>query len=390
MSDTVVARDAGRLLPSIIEMLTHSDDPRWVLPSVVGLVLEATGADACFLHRWDPSQRRLRLVAASEPYTAVVGQVQLAEGEGVAGWVAQHRQPVVIERDKWSDPRYKYIPALGGDLYTSMVSLPVTSGRGKLVGVLNLHTVDELRFGPSELEFLSATAALVGTTLDNADLFARLVEKESELEALVRTTLDGQEAERRRVAREIHDGVTQLLVALQYRLEAARAAAPGATTEIAAAAALADAALEESRRAIKDLLPPALEDLGLVPALDELAARLHMAGMPEVVIRAGGDLELAEATSLVLYRVVQEALSNVAKHAEARRVAISLDGGPEEVSMVIEDDGRGFDVGQATKVQEGITYGLAGMRERVENARGTFRLTSRQGTGTRIDVRLAR
>jgi signal transduction histidine kinase len=386
----VVARDAGRLLPSIIEMLTHSDDPRWVLPSVVGLVLEATGADACFLHRWDPSQRRLRLVAASEPYTAVVGQVQLAEGEGVAGWVAQHRQPVVIERDKWSDPRYKYIPALGGDLYTSMVSLPVTSGRGKLVGVLNLHTVDELRFGPSELEFLSATAALVGTTLDNADLFARLVEKESELEALVRTTLDGQEAERRRVAREIHDGVTQLLVALQYRLEAARAAAPGATTEIAAAAALADAALEESRRAIKDLLPPALEDLGLVPALDELAARLHMAGMPEVVIRAGGDLELAEATSLVLYRVVQEALSNVAKHAEARRVAISLDGGPEEVSMVIEDDGRGFDVGQATKVQEGITYGLAGMRERVENARGTFRLTSRQGTGTRIDVRLAR
>ncbi|MDP3984396.1 MAG: GAF domain-containing protein, partial [Acidimicrobiia bacterium] len=208
-----LTRDASRLLPAVIEVLARSSDPRMVLPSVIGLIQEATGADACFLHRWDPDHRRLELVAANDRYGHMVGRVRLAEGEGIAGWVARHRRPVVIERDKKADPRYKYIPELGGDLYTSMVSVPVTSGRGGLIGVLNLHTIEEVHFGPTELEFISATAALVGTSMDNADLISQLHHKELELEALVGSTLEAQEAERRRVAREIHDGVTQLLVA---------------------------------------------------------------------------------------------------------------------------------------------------------------------------------
>lgn len=78
-------RDASRLLPAVIEVLARSSDPRMVLPSVIGLILEATGADACFLHRWDPETRRLELVAANDRYRHMVGKVRLAEGRGLPG-----------------------------------------------------------------------------------------------------------------------------------------------------------------------------------------------------------------------------------------------------------------------------------------------------------------
>ncbi|HIE21923.1 MAG TPA: GAF domain-containing protein, partial [Acidimicrobiia bacterium] len=200
-----LSRDALRVLPGIIEVLSQSGRREGVLASVVDLILDATGADACFLHRWEPEERMLRMVAASHPYTELVGRIELAEGEGVAGWVAKHRLPVVISRDKWADPRYKYIPELGGDRYTSMASLPATSGRGRLMGVLNLHTVDEREFTRDDLEFLTATAALVGAHLEAEELIEATLAKEAELEALVQSTLAAQEMERRRVATEIHD-----------------------------------------------------------------------------------------------------------------------------------------------------------------------------------------
>ncbi|MDP3984048.1 MAG: ATP-binding protein, partial [Acidimicrobiia bacterium] len=171
---------------------------------------------------------------------------------------------------------------------------------------------------------------------------------------------------------------------------AARAVATTARKEIDAALELAVQALEESRRAISDLLPPALEDLGLVPSLEELAARVTGDGSVQVAVRAGGDLNIPPPVALVLYRVTQEALVNAAKYAQAASIEITVDGGPEEVSLIIADDGIGFDLAQALQIRPGATYGLAGMRERVEIARGSFRITTSPGEGTRIDARIPR
>ncbi|HZD22487.1 MAG TPA: GAF domain-containing sensor histidine kinase, partial [Acidimicrobiia bacterium] len=351
-------RDSGQLLPAIIEVLAKSSDPRMVLGSVIGLILKATQADACFLHRWDPEKRMLHLVAANDRFRHMVGRVSLAENEGVAGWVARHRRAVVIEKDKWSDPRYKYIPELGGDSFTSMVSVPVTSGRGGLIGVLNLHTVDELHFGQRELEFISATAALVGTALDNSDLLTQLIDKEAQLEALVKSTLETQETERTRAAREIHDGVIQLLVAIEYRLHTALDPdSEDRETSIRTALDMTGQAIEEARRAVRDLRPPVLEDLGLIPGLEQLAARIDDAGELTVEIRAPDELNPAPATSLVLFRVAQESLVNAAKHAQARTATVVLDADADEISMVVTDDGLGFDVKEAMQVREGATYG---------------------------------
>ncbi len=391
MTADQISRDVLRMLPGIIEVLSRSGRREGALASVVDLILDATGADACFLHRWDADERRLRMIAASHPYDALVGRIELAEGEGVAGWVAKHRLPVVIARDKWSDPRYKYIPELGGDRYTSMVSLPAASGRGRLMGVLNLHTVDEREFSGDDLEFLTATAALVGAHLEAEELIEATLAKEAELEALVQSTLAAQEMERRRVATEIHDGVTQLVVAALYRLRAAQALVGtehDAAGELKTAIRLLEDAEQESRRAIRRLRPPVLDDLGLVAALRELAQ--EASETLEVEVRAPRRLDLDATVELVLYRVAQEALRNVAKHAQADRVAISLDVDEDEVRMAVVDDGRGFDVAEAFAVREGASYGMAGMRERVEMVGGTFRVASEPGKGARIDVRIPR
>lgn len=382
-----ISRDALRVLPGIIEVLSQSVRREAVLTSVVDLILDATGADACFLHRWHPKERMLRMVAASEPYDELVGSVELAEGEGVAGWVAKHRLPVVISRDKWSDPRYKYIPELGGDRYTSMVSLPAISARGLLMAVLNLHTVAERSFTRDDLEFLGATASLVAAHLEAEDLIEEALVKEAELEALIQSTLATQEVESRRLAAEIHDGVTQYVVAALYRLRAAQGLVGNqdpAAKELQAAAELLDEAEQESRRAIRRLRPPVLDDLGLVPALRELAQEFEEE--LRVEIRAAPALDLGQDLELVLYRVAQEALRNVVKHAQARRVLVSLDADPDRVRMVIADDGVGFEASQAFAIKEGSSYGMVAMRERTEMVGGSFRVASEPGQGTKIDV----
>jgi two-component system, NarL family, sensor kinase len=130
----------NRLLHRVVETITSDLGLDTVLRSVVDLVAEATRGDACFLHLWDPETDGLALRAASAGFEDAVGRVRLRRGEGVAGWAAEHRQVVAIPEDKWADPRYKYIPELGGEQFTSMLSVPVVSRSDALVGVFNVHT----------------------------------------------------------------------------------------------------------------------------------------------------------------------------------------------------------------------------------------------------------
>src|SRR5258708_24307446 len=135
-----MAQEENRALNRIIEVFSSGIDLDRVLSAAVDLVLETTGVDACFLHLYEPDKGRLVLRAASEPYRTAIGTVTLALGEGVSGWVAEHREPVVIAYNKWADARYKYIPALGGDRHTSMLSGPLISPTDRPIGVVNLHT----------------------------------------------------------------------------------------------------------------------------------------------------------------------------------------------------------------------------------------------------------
>jgi two-component system, NarL family, sensor kinase len=384
------AQAENRVLNRIIDVLFSGSDLDEVLSATTALVLEAVNADACFVHLVDDKRGGLVLRAASDPFRDMVGQVRLAIGEGVAGWVAEHRMSTVIP-DKWSDERYKYIPELGGERYSSLASIPLICPSGRLIGAVNIHTSEPRDFTPENVAFLEHVGSLVAAAIEHAALFREVFAKERALQGMVERTVQAQEEERRRVATEIHDGVTQHLISIWYRMNACERLlgkdVARAREELEVAKELIDEALVEARAAIYDLRPSTLDDLGLVPALDALATRtlgpeVEFTFVPDVVQKLPSHIETA------LYRMAQEAINNIRKHAEATEVQIDLEWGPGEVVMRVTDDGKGFDVQAVQSARPGTSFGLTGLAERVTLVRGRLSIDSVPGKGTRIEVRV--
>lgn len=206
------------------------------------------------------------------------------------------------------------------------------------------------------------------------------------LREIAARALNAAEEERRRIARELHDGTAQTLAALRVRLRLARAAREDADRD-AILEEVSDeigAAMEEVRRIARGLRPPALDMLGLAPAIESHARSLAEAtGIAVDVDVAPIAGLLSPEAELALYRVVQEALSNVVRHAEATRVRVRLRARPGLVEALVEDDGRGFSVRDAMSGgPSGL--GLFGMQERASYVGGRVEITSEPGAGTRV------
>ncbi|MDT3736391.1 MAG: sensor histidine kinase [Denitratisoma sp.] len=208
------------------------------------------------------------------------------------------------------------------------------------------------------------------------------------LQALSNRMLEMQEAERRHIARELHDEIGQSLTAIKLNLEAlARRIddekARGLTAEIAG---VAGQVLDQVRRLSLDLRPPQLDDLGLRAALQWLVKRHTREDGPAIELTAPESLpRIGSAAETACFRVAQEALTNILRHAEATSVHIELkeDGG--QFCLDVRDDGRGFDLAAArARALEGASLGLVGMNERVALAGGEIRLASRSGGGTHV------
>ncbi|MDQ6725324.1 MAG: GAF domain-containing protein, partial [Actinomycetota bacterium] len=335
-----------------------------VAQRVAGLMTAATSSDVCFVHLVDEELRRVVLAGATPPFDKQVGSIQLAFGEGIAGWVAKNAKPAVVP-DKWKDNRYRYIPELRGQDYASMVSVPMLV-RGRVVGVLNVHSTRVRDYDDDDLALMTQVANLMARAIENARLHQRLAEREEMLERFATRTIEAQEMERRRLAGEIHDGISQQLVSLWYHLLAAEDSIgqPDAVRgELATAKALATTALAEARAAITGLRPFVLDDLGLGPGLESLARSVGGVAV-EVDVEP---IDLPTHVEAALYRIAQEALQNVVKHAEATSVFVHLARTPTGVRLVVSDDGRGFDEeAVTTDAEDRHCYGLVGIRERAE------------------------
>ena len=357
---------------------------------MAALIIEATGADVCFVHLVDDVRGMLELAGATPPFDKLAGTIELAIGEGVAGWVAGHGEALIVD-DKWNDSRYKYIPALRGEDYTSLVSLPLMRRGRQVVGVVNVHWRERHNCPPEELALLTDVAGLLAGVVDNARLLHRLADREAELERFAARTIELQETERRRVAADIHDGISQRLISLWYHLSAADDANLDSTgvvgTELAAAKDLATAALDEARRTIIGLRPAVLDDLGLGPGLESLAG-----AAPGVVARIEVEaLTMAPHVETALFRIAQEALQNVTKHAQATTVRLSLAQFTDArfgdaVRLIVADDGQGFDPGAVGEMRRRDAFGWAGMQERAALVGGRVAIASSPGEGTTVTV----
>jgi signal transduction histidine kinase len=245
-------------------------------------------------------------------------------------------------------------------------------------------------FASMDRGFLRALGQQIGAALQHAELYAALEERSAELARASTSLLRAAEIERARIARELHDETGQVLTAIKFELaelERSLVSAGISTDAVDRARDLAGRALESIRATARGLRPAVLDDLGLVPALRSLAE--DFAG------RAGVAVELSAAplpvppgpeVEVAVYRVLQEALTNVARHAGATRVDARLARDAAELLLVIQDDGRGFRLEPGVQAGAGHA-GLAGMRERVVGAGGQFRIESTPGRGVRLEAR---
>jgi signal transduction histidine kinase len=207
---------------------------------------------------------------------------------------------------------------------------------------------------------------------------------------LLKRVISVQEEERRRIARELHDQTTQQLTALVMQLDTPSRSPADAADAMARAGRIARAAIDDLHRLIHDLRPSMLDDLGLLPAIRSYAAT-HLAPLGiQVHYEFPAALpDLSPGAATVLYRVAQEALTNVARHARAETVLIGCTVTDRRVVLEIEDDGKGFDPAAVARPQEsGEGLGLLGMRERLALVGGRLQIESEPGQGTRIVAEL--
>ena len=223
-------------------------------------------------------------------------------------------------------------------------------------------------------------------------LFLQLEERNRELQALSERAINAQEEERRVIAQSLHDDTGQALSMLIIHLdridERIQPRQKGLKKQVADARALAADSLTELRRILAGLRPAILDDLGLVPAIRWFArANLEQIGVNVIVKAPGVPLDLSSAVTTSLFRIVQEAVNNIVRHANARAVTIVLQLSEGVARLQVEDDGRGFDPGHASRdAVELQRLGLLGIRERAELLGGEVQIESALEKGTRLRV----
>ncbi len=273
------------------------------------------------------------------------------------------------------------IPQLGGDELGEL-------GRSlDLMRVALKRSLDEIQQLNRNLE-----AKVIERTRQLEDSYRELGRKEAARGELLRKLLSAQEEERKRIARELHDETTQSLTGLVMRLEAATGmvddAAPRIRGLLVDVKNLALRSIDSLHQIIFNLRPAVLDDLGLLPALRWYADhRLRELGIKLRVEVTGEERRLPPQFETALFRVVQEAITNIARHAEARNVVLSVEYADSILTIEIEDDGKGFDV-EAIRLQSdgGRGLGLMGMEERITLLGGKLHIESQPGRGTHITV----
>ena len=254
-------------------------------------------------------------------------------------------------------------------------SIPLYAGEKKL-GVMNVASPQWRELSPEDLQLLSTIGDLLAIAVERARLFDRSARL-------------GAVEERNRLAREIHDTLAQGLTATGLQLESAEAllddetGAERAREPIHRALSLTRSNLDEARRSVLDLRAAPLEGRSLPEALKTLVDRWEAeTGVGTRFKAINGSHPLPPRVEVALYRVCQEALTNVARHANASRVTVRLVATPDEVRLVVQDDGRGFDPSRVRDER----HGIVGMRERVAMIGGSIEVGSSPDGGTRVEV----
>ncbi|MBN2502936.1 MAG: GAF domain-containing sensor histidine kinase [Anaerolineales bacterium] len=371
------------------------------LKAVLQQIVEASksiipAVDWAAIHLQDELNSLLRLEAVTgisvspEDYT-------LSFGEGIAGLVLKSGALVNVS-DVSTDDRVASLPRHSGA--RALLVAPIKNRDSMTIGTITLQSSTPGQFTADDEYLLTTLARQAGLAIENTRLYEnaergrRIAQLQRErLRQLTRRMVNAQEAERKRIAQELHDEAGQSLTALKISLEML---ANGLSEDMQAeratlenAAELAGQTLENLRLISHNLHPAALDRLGLVLALEGLCENFEAMTNIQVSCKSVELPPLANSHEITLYRFVQEALTNIAKHAEATEVQVWLEIQTGILNIYIADNGKGMQHNPLDLDQAELDgMGLASMEERLKNIKGNLEVQSAPGQGTRLSARL--
>lgn len=347
------------------------------LQTTLAELLMLTGADMGSIHLLDPATHSLKL-AASQGISKgfVCAERRIPIGDCLCGEAARTGRLIVSE-DLMTDPRLVR-PACREEKFGSVVSIPLTS-RERPLGILTLYAARSHAFSDTDHTLLTLVGRHIGVAVENAQLSARM----RELAVM---------EERGLIAQEIHDGIAQSLAYLNLetsKLHQLLECDPRqAMAELSHIRQVIKETCEEVRALLVDFRMKFKEGDGLADVLSHCLDEFGQRTTIRTQLLMSGDLAALPAPIQVpVFRIIQEALSNVRKHAQARMVVVELRAAPSVLEVTVRDDGQGFD--PAAPVEQGSTnMGLGIMRERVALLGGSLQIESRPGGGTVLHLTL--
>lgn len=374
------------------QAMTSTFDLDRLFQDTIDLAISVIDAQEATLMLLDRERNELR-VQVSLGRTDSPASLTIRPGQGITGWVAEHGEPLIVNRleaDERYDPAVDRVP---GRIVHNMVAVPLQF-RGRTIGVLQVRNkMSPFDFDEEDLSVLITLAAQVSIALENARLYNTLRADRDRI-------IEAQEKTRHELARNLHDGPVQLLATIAMEidyLERLIQARPSEVPEqLDALRRLLRRATQDARMLLFELRPVILETQGLVPALGSYVERLRENCGFMAHFDAGNFRDhLRPQVAGTIFSIVQEAVNNIEKHAEASTVWIRMRQEGDELVVSVEDDGRGFDLDAVVAgYDQGTSFGLLNMRERAELIGGDLSLASgpgrgKEGTMVQLRVNLA-
>lgn len=362
-------------------ILNRSLELEQILDVTLEKVLEVTDSHAGLIFTLDEGKQELNLAA----YRGISSQTakgvdRLKVGEGFCGQVARTGEPLVVD-DTSRDGRLTRM-VIREEGFGAQLIVPLQS-KGKVKGTMAVARRGPREFVPEEIALISTIGNQIGVAIENAQLYQNM-------RFYVRQITQAQEGERERIARELHDDTAQALLVLRRHLGALMGSPQqlqeSTIQHLEQTRQLTDEILEGVRRFSQDLRPPTLDDLGLLPTLEGLVADLKAQEGIDVRLKVlGSQRRLPPEAELVLFRMVQEALNNVRRHAQASKVVTTVEFADGRVRLTVSDNGQGFELpARMSDLAAAGKLGLMGMHERARLLGGVLTIESEVGKGTTV------
>lgn len=379
-------------LNTIAIAVSQSLDLDTVLDTALKKTLEIMKLNTGCILLWDEARQSLCYKVYQGLSEGYVNAQFCSLGEGIAGEVARTGKAILIEKIPPGAKDINYILAFTEGL-RAVASIPLIS-KEKILGVLSIASRESRKFSSQDIQLLDSIAAQIAIAVENAKLHEEVQREDKIRGELLREIFSIQEEERRRIARELHDETSQAVASLVASLETAsgmlNVSKDKVSIRLKEAQALSIGILDEIHKIIYELRPTLLDDLGLVSAIRWLIDNnLRSAGILANFKMVGREKRLSPQLETTVFRVIQEAVNNVARHADAKRVSLSVHFKKDVVRVKIRDDGKGFDVEEAINSKERPRgLGLLGMKERIELMNGSLNIRSIQGSGAEVDIEI--